>query len=107
MGRLDTQVQILGNRVELQEVDCALKNASGSEMVVSLAWPVKNGIAEKIVAFIAEGDAQNKSGILDYCKKTLPPYMVPREIFFIDNMPLNDNGKFDKQQLIRMLESNI
>lgn len=106
LGRLDTQVQILGNRVELQEVDCALKNASGSEMVVSLAWPVKNGIAEKIVAFIAEGDARDKSGILDYCKKTLPPYMVPREIYFIDNMPLNDNGKFDKQQLIRMLESN-
>jgi non-ribosomal peptide synthetase component F len=37
LGRLDNQVQILGNRVELQEVDCILKKASNSEMVVSLA----------------------------------------------------------------------
>ena len=106
LGRLDNQVQILGNRVELQEVDCAIKNASNSELVVSLAWPVKDGIAEKIVAFIAEGDERDRSKILNFCKKTLPPYMIQREIFFIDAMPLNDNGKFDKQQLIRILESN-
>jgi len=105
LGRLDNQVQILGNRVELQEVDCILKKASNSETVISLAWPIKNGIAEKIVSFIAESEEQDRAKILEYCKKTLPPYMIPREIFFIDKIPLNDNGKFDKQQLIRMLES--
>lgn len=106
LGRLDNQVQILGNRVELQEVDSILKKASNSEMVVSLAWPVKNGIAEKIVAFIAESEDRDRAKVLAYCQKTLPPYMIPREIFFIDKIPLNDNGKFDKQQLIQMLESN-
>jgi amino acid adenylation domain-containing protein len=106
LGRLDNQVQILGNRVELQEVDCILKKASGSEMVISLAWPIRDGIAEKIVAFIAECDEQKRPQILDYCQQALPPYMVPHEIFIIDTIPLNDNGKFDKQQLIQMLESS-
>jgi amino acid adenylation domain-containing protein len=106
LGRLDNQVQILGNRVELQEVDCIIKKASNSEMVISLAWPIKNGVAEKIVSFIAESQAQDRAKILEYCKKTLPPYMIPREIIFIDKIPLNDNGKFDKQQLINILESN-
>jgi amino acid adenylation domain-containing protein len=105
LGRLDNQVQILGNRVELQEVDCILKKASNSETVISLAWPIKNGIAEKIVSFIAESEEQDRAKILEFCKKTLPPYMIPREIFFIDKIPLNDNGKFDKQQLIKILET--
>jgi acyl-coenzyme A synthetase/AMP-(fatty) acid ligase len=106
LGRLDNQVQILGNRVELQEVDCILKKASNSELVISLAWPIKNGIAEKIVSFIAESEERESAKILAYCKKTLPPYMIPRDIIFIDKIPLNDNGKFDKQQLITLLESN-
>jgi amino acid adenylation domain-containing protein len=103
LGRLDNQVQILGNRVELQEVDCILKRASNSEMVVSLAWPIKNGIAERIVSFIAGSKEQEKARILQYCRNTLPPYMVPHDIFFIDKIPLNDNGKFDKQKLINNL----
>jgi amino acid adenylation domain-containing protein len=107
LGRLDNQVQILGNRVELQEVDCILKRASNSEMVVSLAWPIKNGVAEKIVSFIAASEKQEKAKILKYCRNTLPPYMVPQDIIFLDKIPLNDNGKFDKQKLIHILEAKI
>jgi non-ribosomal peptide synthetase component F len=106
LGRLDNQVQILGNRVELQEVDCILKKAANSEMVISLAWPIKNGMAEKIISFIAESEEQERAKILAYCRNTLPPYMIPRDIFFIDKIPLNDNGKFDKQKLINILEAN-
>jgi amino acid adenylation domain-containing protein len=104
LGRLDNQVQILGNRVELQEVDCVLKRASNSEMVVSLAWPVKNGVAQSIIAFIAESEEKEKAQILAYCRDSLPPYMVPQDVFFIDAIPLNDNGKFDKKKLIKILE---
>ena len=107
LGRLDHQVKILGNRVELQEVDCIIKRASNSDMVVSLAWPIKNGSAERIVAFIAESKEQEKERILAYCRDMLPPYMVPQDIFFIDKIPLNDNGKFDKQKLITMIDTKI
>jgi len=30
--------------------------------------------------------------------------MVPQDIIFLDKIPLNDNGKFDKQKLIKILE---
>jgi len=107
LGRLDNQVQILGNRVELQEVDCILKRASQSEMVVSLAWPIENGVAKSIVAFIAESQEQEKSKILEFCRNSLPPYMVPQDIIFIDQIPLNANGKFDKKKLVERLEGRI
>jgi amino acid adenylation domain-containing protein len=107
LGRLDNQVQILGNRVELQEVDCILKRASKSETVVSLAWPIENGVAKSIVAFIAESKEQDKSNILQFCRNLLPPYMIPQDIIFIDQIPLNDNGKFDRKKLVELLEDRI
>jgi acyl-CoA synthetase (AMP-forming)/AMP-acid ligase II len=73
-------------------------------MVVSLAWPVKDGVAEGIVSFVAESQEPEKGKILQYCRDALPPYMVPRDIYFIDQIPLNDNGKFDKQQLFKILK---
>ena len=107
LGRLDNQVKILGNRVELQEVDYILKRASGSELVVSLAWPIEHGVAKGIVAFIAESKEKQKSTILDYCKHTLPPYMIPQDIIFIDQIPLNDNGKSNKKKLVEILEKKF
>ena len=88
----------------MQEVDCILKRASDSELVVSLAWPIENGVAKSIVAFIAESREKQKSKILDYCKRTLPPYMIPQDIYFLDQIPLNDNGKFNKKKLAELLE---
>jgi amino acid adenylation domain-containing protein len=104
LGRLDNQVQILGNRVELQEVDCILKRAADTELVVSVAWPVEDGMAKSIVCFIAESAEKEKEKILKHCRNSLPPYMVPKDIFFVDKLPLNDNGKFDRKKLVAMLE---
>ena len=84
-----------------------MKRASSSELVVSLAWPIEHGVAKGIVAFIAESKEKQKSTILDYCKHTLPPYMIPQDIIFIDQIPLNDNGKFNKKELVEILEKKF
>jgi acyl-CoA synthetase (AMP-forming)/AMP-acid ligase II len=62
-------------------------------------------MAERIVSFIAESEEQERAKILQYCRDTLPPYMIPKDIFFIYKIPLNDNGKFDKQKLINILKA--
>ena len=32
-------------------------------------------------------------------KKLVPEYMVPKKIVFLEEMPLNNNGKIDKKKL--------
>ena len=32
-------------------------------------------------------------------KKLVPEYMIPKKIIFLDEMPLNNNGKIDKKKL--------
>ena len=32
-------------------------------------------------------------------KKLVPEYMIPKKIVFLEEMPLNNNGKIDKKKL--------
>lgn len=104
LGRTDHQIKIRGHRVELQEVEAVLRRACGTEQVVSVPWPVNNGSAEGIVAFVAGLDAIDQDRILASCGDLLPDYMVPSKIYLIDGMPLNPNQKIDRQQLSSLLE---
>lgn len=104
LGRLDDQVKIRGYRVELQEIDHAVREAAGAEMVMTVAWPVRDGSAEGVVTFVSGAREQSAEPILAACRRTLPEYMVPREICFVADMPLNPNGKIDRRRLVHMLE---
>jgi len=45
------------------------------------------------------GDATLKDSLEDYMKSKFPPYMTPREIIFLNELPLNQNGKIDRKKL--------
>jgi acyl-CoA synthetase (AMP-forming)/AMP-acid ligase II len=72
---------------------------------VSLAWPVKDGSAEGVVAFVAGGDVLDEAGILAHCQQVLPDYMMPQKLYRRDELPLNANGKIDRLRLVSLLES--
>ena len=99
LGRIDDQVKILGHRVELGEIDAAIRESSGSELAFSIPWPIKDGNAKGIVAFISRHKEPNKNNILEYCRNLLPKYMIPTKIHFIKTMPLTSNGKIDRAKL--------
>jgi amino acid adenylation domain-containing protein len=103
LGRMDHQVKIRGYRVELQEIEAVLRRACDTEQIVSVAWPVENGSADGVVAFIAGVADLDADRVLDYCIRFLPSYMVPKKIYLCDEMPLNANGKIDRARLLYML----
>jgi D-alanine--poly(phosphoribitol) ligase subunit 1 len=99
-------VKIRGYRAELQEIEGILRHAARSEQVAAVAWPISHGSAEGIVAFIAGAIALDVESVLERCRTALPEYMVPRRIYQLEEMPLNPNGKMDRQKLLRKLEEN-
>jgi len=104
LGRIDDQVKIRGYRAELQEIEAVLRNACGTDQVVSVAWPVRDGSADGVVAFVSGQKALDEGRALKYCRRYLPGYMVPQRIYALDALPLNINGKVDRRGLVRMLE---
>jgi len=102
-GRRDDQVKIRGYRVELQEIDAAVRRASGLDGVVSLAWPVRGGSADGIVSFVCGTDELDSLQVLERCRTVLPDYMVPSRLLVIPTFPLTANGKVDRRKLTQML----
>jgi amino acid adenylation domain-containing protein len=98
-GRLDTQVKIRGNRIELEEVEHVVQACSHAALCAVMAWPVDEaGRAGGLIAFVtnAHGDAAQ---ILQACRQRLPAYAVPQQIVTLDALPVNVNGKIDRKAL--------
>ncbi|MGW1074004.1 non-ribosomal peptide synthetase [Streptomyces sp. NPDC002537] len=99
VGRIDSQVKIRGNRVELTEVESALL----ADPAVRQAAVVdqQNGAERVLAAYVvpAEGAAPTVSELRQRLARTLPDYMIPSELFRIDKLPLTRNGKADRAAL--------
>ncbi|WP_372916966.1 amino acid adenylation domain-containing protein [Sandarakinorhabdus sp.] len=98
-GRLDDQVKISGYRVELLEVEEALRRAAGTSEVAAVPWPLnEGGSAEGLVGFVCAASVDSRA-ITAGCRELLPPYMVPKRVIAVDTLPLNVNGKIDRKAL--------
>ncbi|OLB65452.1 MAG: hypothetical protein AUH96_08910 [Nitrospirae bacterium 13_2_20CM_2_61_4] len=105
LGRIDHQVKVRGYRIELQEIEAVLRRVCETEQVVAVGWPVRNGLAEGIVAFVSGNESLDETAALARCRESLPDYMIPRRIYQQSEFPLTANGKIDRPALIRQLDA--
>jgi acyl-CoA synthetase (AMP-forming)/AMP-acid ligase II len=97
LGRADRQVKIRGYRVELQEIENAVRKATGCDLAAVVPSPLdESGAALGCVAFIVGGSTAEA---LQRLRELLPDYMVPSSIEQLKEMPLNSNGKIDHRAL--------
>jgi acyl-coenzyme A synthetase/AMP-(fatty) acid ligase len=102
-GRVDNQVKVRGHRVELEEVDAHLRTVTNADVVGTVAWPVLDGNAQGLVAFVGATSIDAAEVVSGLARK-LAPYMVPNRIVALAQMPLNQNGKVDRMALRQLLE---
>lgn len=98
LGRSDNQVQIRGYRVELGEVEAALRTVPGVRHAVAA---VVGASAPKLVAGIAGGSVDRVAAAV---AELLPGYMVPTRIVAFEQLPLTPNGKLDRRAVSGLLE---
>ncbi|SER31371.1 amino acid adenylation domain-containing protein [Pseudomonas cuatrocienegasensis] len=103
LGRNDQQVKIRGFRLELVEVEQALLGQPG----VLQAAVLLDG--ERLLAFVVEdeGQAQAVQQLRDDLARQLPDYMLPAAIFAVKSLPLNSNGKLDRQVLLERARQRL
>lgn len=103
VGRIDDQLQILGTRVEKLEIETILRKISDTDSVAVLPWPfADDGTVLGVVSFIS-GTQKTENEIMTQAKIEMPEYMLPKTIYFLESLPLNQNGKTD----YKLLGSNL
>ncbi|MFJ8003997.1 AMP-binding protein [Streptomyces fagopyri] len=95
IGRRDHQVKIRGRRVELAEVDGALRSCGGVDEAVTVL------AGERLVAFYV-GEPIITGALLRALAEILPPYALPRRIMRLHEFPLTHNRKIDRRALARL-----
>jgi amino acid adenylation domain-containing protein len=98
-GRKDGQVKIRGNRVEIAEIETALRSLAGvahAVVVVRRDQREENYLAAYVVA---RGGRLSISELRRGIAERLPEHAVPATFVELDSMPQTPNGKIDRQGL--------
>lgn len=102
LGRNDHQVKVRGFRVELGEIESALRSHSAVADCVVAVRRAPNGVDQLAAYLIPERPgrpAPDPALLRTHLAERLPAYMLPRSYSVIDAIPLTPNGKADRDAL--------
>ncbi len=98
LGRLDTQVKVRGARVELGEIEAALRALPGVRDAAVIAEDGPSGPGE-LSAFIMSDSDTSLFGWRSGLRERLPDYMMPSTLVRLEELPLTRSGKLDRRAL--------
>ncbi|MET0081749.1 MAG: acyl-CoA ligase (AMP-forming), exosortase A system-associated [Sedimenticola sp.] len=98
ISRNDEMIKTSGYRVSPTEVEEVVYNSKLVSEVAALGIPHPT-LGQAIVLVAASNDHVDKDGILKYCQRELPNYMIPQDVIIKEGLPRNQNGKIDRKSL--------
>lgn len=102
VGRADEQVKVRGHRIELGDVENALRSADG--VADAAAAILGTGTQAVLGAFLVpacgrEPTAEWVATVRRHCTQQLPPPAVPGRYYVLSDIPLTPNGKVHRRAL--------
>ena len=100
LSRRDTQVKLRGLRIELGEVENALRELPEVRAATVLLRDDLPG-EPKLVAYVVLKDTAepDSARIRQFLRARIPGHMVPGRFMLLDELPLTSNGKIDRKAL--------
>lgn len=93
LGRKDRQIKHMGHRIEPGEIEAAAEAAAGVRRACCLY-----DAGRRRILCVYEGTAEGPA-LRAALQEALPRYMLPAECRRMDVLPVNANGKIDRQAL--------
>lgn len=101
VGRQDDLIKTSGYRVSPTEIEDVLY-ASGLVNNAAVVGVKHADLGQVVIAFVTTpgNGSLDREGLLAYCRRELPGYMLPYQIVHRDALPLNANSKIDRRRLV-------
>ncbi len=93
LSRKDFQIKHMGHRIELGEIETAASSLPEITMCCCLYDEKKS----RIILFLDKEMTREEIG--ERLRTMIPEYMLPGRVVYMEDMPLNANGKIDRVKL--------
>jgi acyl-CoA synthetase (AMP-forming)/AMP-acid ligase II len=100
VGRTSDLINVAGKKVNPAEVEAHLLRFSGvrQAVVFGRASTVRN---EEVAACVVAAPGVSEIDLLDFCRRELSGWQVPKRIFIVDAIPATERGKISRRELAR------
>ncbi len=100
VGRADDIIKTGGEKVSPREVENALYDLPGVAEAAAVGVP-DPVLGQTVAAYVvlAPGCTHSEKDVVRHCLSRLEPFMVPRQVSFVDALPKTHTGKIQKTGL--------
>ncbi|WP_067819235.1 non-ribosomal peptide synthetase [Nocardia inohanensis] len=107
LGRADAQVKVRGYRIEIGEIETALRQLPGVD--TAAVTVVRRAGGASLVGFLVgePGRTLDPARLRLALADRLPSYMIPARLLVRPQLPVNANGKLDGHELLRQAEEAL
>ena len=104
VGRISDVINVAGKKVNPAEVEAELLRFKGvrAAVVFGRESTLRN---EEVAACVVAGEGVRDVELLEFCRRRLSGWQVPKRIFFVDEIPVNERGKVSRRELAQRFGS--
>ncbi|MGH8163597.1 MAG: class I adenylate-forming enzyme family protein, partial [Rhodanobacteraceae bacterium] len=98
VGRVSDVINVAGKKVNPAEVEAhLLRHAAVWQAVVfGRASALRN---QEVVACVVASSPTDEAALLEFCREQLSGWQVPKRIYLLDALPVNERGKISRREL--------
>jgi long-chain acyl-CoA synthetase len=104
VGRVSDLINVAGKKVNPAEVEAELLLFTGVREAVAFGRESSRR-NEEVAACVVAGADIRESDLLDYCRKRLSGWQVPKQIYVVEAIPTNERGKISRRELAARFHS--
>src|SRR5438270_2615139 len=108
VGRVSDLINVAGKKVNPVEIEEQLQRAPGVRKAIAFGRESRLRNEEVAVCVVADVDPGTgltnnlrESDLLAYCRGSLSPWQMPKRIFVVDSIPVNERGKISRRELAK------
>ena len=104
-GRVSDVINVAGKKVNPAELEAHLLRFRGvrQAVVFGRASRLRN---EEVAACVVAAPGVTEADLLQFCRSGLSGWQVPKRIFILDVIPVNERGKISRRELARRFAGN-